>query len=193
MSPMHTEETGGFDRLIPVASIVLGAGSRVVDSAGQRWIGNVAALWFLVAFLMGRRQPSPTKGASAGIISLFIATVVYYAWRLGIDGDLSNRYFRTVGAFWLLAAIGVGALAGWAGWRSRGMTVYWGAASGTFLGEAAAVALLSQRTVQVAIEIVVGALLLRKGRPQTAGAARLAIATGVVVLVAAGIYRVVLR
>lgn len=190
---MYTNEGNSFDRLIPVASIALGIGSRVIDTSGHRWVGNVAALWFLTAFLMGRRQESAKRGASAGVISLAIATVVYYAWRLGIDGTISAHYLRTIGAFWSLAAVGVGAAAGWAGWRSRGIVAYWGVTAGAFLGEAAAVALLSQRTVQIAAEVAAGGLLIWRGRPRMTHAVGLAVAAGGLVFLAALIYRVALR
>lgn len=182
-----------FDVTVVVAGVVLGAASRVVDLAGARWVGDVAALWLLVAFLIGARVAEPRRGATSGLSCLVAASLTYYAWRTAIDGNLSNRYLMTAGVFWLLGAIVVGAAAGWAGSRSRTEPLFWGLPAGAFLGEAIAVWLLGGRPVQVALELVAAGVLMWRTRPEIRGGLRLALAVGAVIALGALLYRPVLH
>lgn len=176
-----------------VAGVGLGAASRMVDLAGARWVGDIAALWLLAAFLIGAQAVQPRRGATSGLSCLVAASLTYYAWRTAIDGNISNRYLMTAGVFWLICAIVVGAAAGWAGSRSRTEPSFWGLPAGAFLGEAVAIALLGGRLAQVALELVAAGVLVWRTRPDAGAGVRLALAVGTLIAVAALLYRPVLH
>jgi len=185
------------DRLVyawvVLAGVLLGLGSRAVDLIGLRWVGNIAALWVMAAFVMGRRTNRNTDGAVAGALCLVAATAAYYAWRAAIDGDISNSYLSSVGVFWLLTGAVIGGLSGALGARSRDSSGYWGVPAGVSLGEAGAVMLLSQRWLQVALQIALGVLFLVFSRAEIRRGAALSAITATVVLAVAVAYRPVLH
>ncbi len=156
-------------------------------------MGNVGAVWFLAGFFVGRSERSLRKGATAGSVCLVTATLTYYAWRIFIDETISVRYLTRVGLFWLLAGAVVGAISGAAGAKSHRWSLSWGAAIGVLVGEAAAVAMLTQRWEQVAIETVGGAGLFFYSKRPLAKILPSTVATASLVGACAVVYRLVLR
>ena len=186
---MSEREARTLDVTAVITGVMLGAASRIVDLLGARWIGDAAALWLLAAFLIGTRSPEPRRGATSGLSCLVMATFTYYGWRATIDANISNRYLMTVGVFWLISAIVLGAAAGWTGSRSRNEPRFWGLPAGAFLGEAVAIALLRQRLVQVVLELLATALLVSRTRRQAPAGILLALIVGGLIAVIALLYR----
>lgn len=172
--------------------MALGVAARLVDGIAPRWVGNVGAVWFFAAFLVGRMQEDRKAGASGGALCLGVACVTYYAWRVTVDGTISIRYLLSVGAMWLVASVITGVVGGALGSAARTIAHPWGVAAGVLIGEGFAVLLLSRRLVQPAIELAAGAalLLLPVGVRRTWFAAAV---TSVVVAVVAIAYRLALR
>ncbi|MDP9067986.1 MAG: DUF6518 family protein [Actinomycetota bacterium] len=176
-----------------VVGIALGLAARLVDDVAPRWVGNVGAVWFLAGFLVGRRQRSLRKGATAGALCLLTATLAYYAWRIGIDQTISLRYLTRVGLFWLVTAVVVGVISGIAGAKSHRWSLAWGVAIGVLVGEAVAAALLAQRWEQVALEAAGGVGLFFYSKRPLAKIFSSTVATATLVAIGATIYRVLLR
>lgn len=176
-----------------VVGIVLGLGARLVDDVAARWVGNIGAVWFLAAFFVGRSQRSLRQGASAGALSLVSATLMYYAWRVIIDGTISTRYLFQVGVFWLLAGAVTGAVSGAVGAKSHRWSLAWGVAIGVLVGEAAAVVLLSQRMEQIALELAAAIVLFFYSKRRLTKILPSAVATAMVVTFGVYLYRIALR
>lgn len=173
------------------AGVALGLAARAVDDFAPRWVGNVAAVWFLVAFLVGRLHRDSRRAAAAGVLTLGSGCVAYYTWRVVVDRTISTRYLATVAVLWLLAAVVTGATGGALGGSSWTAAYPWGVGAGVFTGEAISVFLLSQRVVQVVLELAVAAaFLVRRPVRQTI---RPAGAAAAVVSAAVFVYRIVLR
>ncbi|HYI44340.1 MAG TPA: DUF6518 family protein [Actinomycetota bacterium] len=150
--------------------IALGLAARLVDDLALRWVGNVGALWFLIAFVVGRLSRRRAYGARLGAACLATAAFTYYLWRVVVDGTISTGYLVTVGVFWFVAAFVSGAIAGWFGARSHRSVHLWGIPAGVFVGEAISVAILSKRWIQVAAELCVAIVCFAAARraPRTA-------------------------
>jgi hypothetical protein len=176
--------------------LILGVGARRIDAVAPRWVGNVGAVWFLVAFVSGRFSRGVRMGAALGAAALIAAWVAYYSMRIFADQTVSMRYLARVGLFWLVASLLVGALGGIAGARSHSVPVVWGVPVGVFLGEAAAVGVLSQRWEQVWAELL-GAFVILLWMPRQIphffkAMTSIALVVGIVAAVAIG-YRTILN
>lgn len=143
--------------------MALGLAARLVDGVAPRWVGNVGAVWFVAAFLVGRVQKDRTAGAGAGALCLAVACLSYYAWRVAIDGTISIGYLLSIGAMWLVASVITGVLAGALGSAARTRHHPWGIAAGVLIGEGVAVLVLSGRVVQPVIELAAAAVMLLLG------------------------------
>lgn len=180
--------------LIPIAAgLVLGIAARLVDDIAPRWVGNIGPVWFLAGFFVGRTQRSLRAGATSGAVCLVVATLTYYAWRIFIDGTISLRYLTRVGFFWLLACAVVGVISGAAGAKSQRWSLAWGIAIGVLLGEAAAVALLTQRWEQILLEVFAAAGLFVYSKRPLAQILSPAVAAALVVASGSVLYRITLR
>jgi hypothetical protein len=87
-------------------------------------LGNIIAPWAIVAFAVGRSAGSAGRGAVAGGGALLVGVATYYvlqAARLapGSPQPLSEHAVSPVAVVWLVAAVAVGPLMGWAGAESR--------------------------------------------------------------------------
>lgn len=124
---------------------------------------------------------------------LAIASCTYYAWRLAIDDSISMAYLATVGLAWTATAAVTGAIAGYAGSRSRVHSAYWAVPAGSFAGEVAAIAILSRRWPQLIVEASAAGICLWAGRAhfRTAILATMPVAT--LVAACAIAYRVYLH
>jgi hypothetical protein len=169
----------------------LGLAARAADGLGPRWIGNVAAAWFLAGFLAGRTVRVPKLGARAGMMCLSIGTGAYYALRLIID-PISLADLAPIPLWWLVVGAGTGFVAGWLGARSHRWEEAWGAPAGVFLGEALAILVLRQRMVQVVIECSCAGACLRLARRRWKRGLALAAASIPYVAGFAAVYRVAL-
>lgn len=104
---------------------------------GWGQIANAMAPWLLIAFLLAATMPDRRWAVAAGIGSLFLALVGYYALiqlRFGYGGSTSSWIF------WSLGAIAGGTVFGWAGhvWRTgtpRERAVAIGLAAAAFVAE----------------------------------------------------------
>ena len=176
-----------------MTGIALGLAARLIDDVAPRWVGNVGAVWFLAGFLLGRGAPRLREGAFLGAAGLILATLTYYAWRLGVDGTISTYYLSSVGAFWLTAAAIAGTASGGLGAASNRRPQPWGIAIGVLIGEAAAVAVLSQRFEQVVVELAGAAAITASSRHRLREHVPVVgVTTTVVALVALG-YRLALH
>ena len=104
--------------------LLLGLGTGVVTQIGQSVLptgwsqaANAISPWLLVAFLAGSSMPSRATAIAAGIATLLLALVGYYATtqiRYGIGGGTGSL------AFWGLGALTGGPVFGVAGreWRT---------------------------------------------------------------------------
>ena len=170
----------------------LGVGARVADFVFPKWIGNIAALWFLAGFVAGRAAWRRGIGALAGVVCLTTATVAYYGLRLAID-SISVGYLAGVPMLWLAAGLASGAVSGRLGELSSRHPHAWGVPAGVFAGEAVVVMMLRQRAVQSVAELVCAAVCLWMARSRWPKA--LALAAGTLPFVAwlGLLYRIVLR
>jgi hypothetical protein len=176
---------------LSLGGIALGVGARLVDFVFPKWIGNVAAVWFLAGFVAGRAARRGT-GMMAGIVCLTIATVAYYLLRLAID-PLSLRYLVGVPVMWLVAGVGSGAVSGRLGELSYRHAHAWGVPAGVFAGEAGVVMMLRQRVPQALAELVCAGLCLWRARARWPKATALAAGTVPFVAWLGLLYRIVLR
>jgi hypothetical protein len=172
--------------------IALGLAARVVDDLSLRWVGNVGALWFLIAFVVGRLSRRRAYGARLGAACLVTAALTYYLWRVLVDGTISVGYLFTVAVFWLVVAFVTGAIAGWFGARSHRSVHLWGSPAGVFVGEAISVAILSGRWIQVAVELCIAVACFAAARRAPRTALTVMLLTAVPNLVITLIYRSVL-
>jgi hypothetical protein len=126
----------GWKRGLGVAVVVgsvLGVVTQVGQSVLPEGIGQLAnsiSPWLTVAFFVGALQRGPRAGVAAGLVTLALALVGYYALvyaRFGFTGGGSALLFWTIGA------LAGGLVFGPAGW-------YW--RHGEFRLRTAAVALL---------------------------------------------------
>ena len=172
-----------------VAGVLLGACARAVDLAFPRWVGDMAAIWVLVPFLVGRRSDNRRKASVQGAVCLVLASLTYYAWRASIDGSISSEYLLSVGVLWTLLAVVTGAVSGGAGWSSEGSPRWWGLVTGAFVGEAVAVLILRERALQVGLEFVTGLAFLLAARRELLKAVAVAAAASLVLGLVAGGFR----
>ena len=179
--------------VVAAVGVILGLAARLVDDIAPRWVGNVGAVWFVVAFFAGRRARRPHEGAILGAIALGAATLAYYAYRLFVDGTISTRYLSRVGISWLIAALVVGAIGGWVGAASRTVNPPWGAPAGVLLGEAAAVAYLRQRWVQVIVEVAAAGVILYLAKRRSRTLKLVTAVTAAAVAAFAIVYRTLLQ
>ena len=174
-----------------VAGVVLGVASKLVDYVAPSWVGNSSAVWGLVAFLVGLRASGVAQGARRGTVALAVATASYYAYRLFVAENISNRFALKAFLFWMALALPTGAISGAAG-AASGRTM-WALPAGAFAGEAIFVLASGRRTVHAAVAAGIAALLATRARWTARGLA-IATAAGVTVfLVAAGYRSLVLR
>jgi hypothetical protein len=111
-----------MQRIVAVA--LAGLATGVVTQLGQGLLpdgwsqaANAISPWLLVAFLVGSAMPSRPAAVAAGIATLVLALVGYYAMtevRFGIGGGTSSLVFWGIGA---LVGGPVFGLAGY-GWRT---------------------------------------------------------------------------
>ncbi len=104
--------------------LLVGLGTGVVTQVGQSVLptgwsqaANAISPWLLVAFLAGSSMPSRASAITAGIVTLVLALVGYYATtqiRYGIGGGTGSL------VFWGLGALTGGPVFGLAGrlWRT---------------------------------------------------------------------------
>lgn len=83
-------------------------------------LGNIIAPWAVVAFLAGRTVNSPGRGAFAGGSALLVGVATYYVLQAmrfaAVSPQPTSPYLVSpVVLIWLLAAVSVGPLMGWAG------------------------------------------------------------------------------
>ena len=177
---------------LSLGGIALGLGARVVDFVFPKWIGNVAAVWFLAGFVAGRATRRRGTGALAGVVCLTTATIAYYALRLAID-SISLGHLLGVPSMWLAAGVGSGAVSGRLGELSFRHVHAWGVPAGVFAGEAVVVMVLRQRATQSAAELVCAGLCLWMARARWPRA--LALAAGTIPFVGwlGLLYRILLR
>ena len=174
------------------AGVGLGLSARLVDFVAPKWIGNVAAAWFVAGFLAGRAVRRRGWGAAAGVICLTTATVAYYALRLALD-SITLAYLTGVPTLWLIAGIGSGAVSGRLGELSFKHPHAWGFPAGVFLGEAVVVVFLRQRLVQAGAELLCACVCMWMARARWPKAALLAAGTIPLIGWLATLYRIILR
>lgn len=174
-----------------VGGCALGFWAVIVDRVAPRWVGNIAALWFLAGFLAGR-STRRAGGALRGVICLVSATIAYYGLRVATD-SISIEYLAGVPVMWLVAGIASGAVSGRLGQLSYLHPYAWGAPAGVFAGEAIVVMFLRQRLSQAALELVCALACVALARARWQRAVVVAAGTIPVVGWLAGMYRIVLR
>lgn len=170
----------------------LGFWARLVDRVAPKWVGNVAALWFLAGFMAGRGGRGAPGGIRRGIVCLVAANLAYYGLRLAVD-PISVGDLFPIPALWLCAGIVSGAVSGRLGELSHRHAHAWGIPAGVFVGEAVVVVVLRGRFVQAILELVAAAACLAMARARWPRAAALAAGTVPFVGWLAGLYRIVLR
>ncbi len=105
--------------IVAVVGLATGAMTQLLQGAlptGWSQAANAISPWLLVAFLVGSTMPRPTPAAIAGVATLALALVGYYAMvqlRFGYGGSTNSLIF------WGLGAIVGGPVFGVAGhaWR----------------------------------------------------------------------------
>lgn len=108
--------------LVAAASDVLAHG----QSSDDRWralsaVLNAGVVWAAVAFWSGRRFPTPTPAAIAGLVTLAGAVIAYYLYGSAVGNRTHIRVDSLVEAAvtWLGRGIVAGPLLGIMGWCSR--------------------------------------------------------------------------
>jgi hypothetical protein len=117
---MHTE--AGVRRLALIALVGLATGvltqlGQSILPDGWRQVANAISPWLLVAFFVGSRMPDRLWAAGAGIATLLLALVGYYAMtelRYGIGGGTTSLIFWGLGAVVGGPVFGIAGLA----WRA---------------------------------------------------------------------------
>lgn len=175
-----------------LGGVVLGLSARLVDLVAPKWIGNIAAIWFLAGFVAGRAAWRRGVGAAAGVVCLVVATISYYGLRLAVD-SISLSDLVGIPSMWLVAGIGSGAVSGRLGELSFRHPHAWGVPAGVFAGEAVVVMLLRQRATQAFAETVCALACLWMARSRWPRALALAAGTLPFVGSLAGMYRILLR
>ncbi len=100
--------------LAVVAGVGLGVFSILADGIlpGRLFtiLGNIAAPWVIVAFLVGLRAPSPGRGALAGTLTLLVGVATYY-------GATAVRGYAggSVTVIWTAVALAAGPMMGLSG------------------------------------------------------------------------------
>jgi hypothetical protein len=173
------------------AGVLLGLAARLVDEVAPTWVGNVGAVWFMAAFLVGRSHPNRVEGARAGVACLALACLTYYAWRVSVDGTISTRYLFLVGGAWLVASLVTGVVGGALGSMSTTSASAWAIAAGVLVGEATAVLVLSGRLAQPLYELAAAWAVSMK--PEVRRHFALVLGTAAVIALLATIYRFMLR
>ena len=175
-----------------IGGLALGVAARLVDAVAPRWVGDAAAVWVLAGFCAGALSTSRREGVRLGITCLFTACAAYYMWRIWVDDRIWADFLLSVGLFWFVASLLVGAATGYVGSASRRDRWLWGAAAGAFIGEAMAIWILERGIVQVALEIGVGLLLLLIARIDLRRAALVAVVVALTVALVGVGYRLAL-
>ena len=131
----------GAIAIVLLAGFLTGAATQILQSVlptGWSQAANAISPWLLVAFLVGSVMPGRASAAAAGIGTLALALVGYYAMttiRYGIGGGTSALLF------WGLGAVVGGPVFGLAGytWRTgdhRYRAIAIGLLAAAFLAEA---------------------------------------------------------
>lgn len=180
-----------MDAKAVAVGVLLGVAARLVDDVAPTWVGNVGAVWFMAAFLVGRWEAERADGARAGASCLAVACLTYYAWRVSVDGTISTRYLLLVGGAWFFASLVTGVVGGALGSMSQSSSSPWAIAAGVLVGEAAAVLLLSGRLTQPLLELVAAGAIVP--RLEIRRHLLLVLATAVIVALLAATYRLLLR
>ena len=90
-----------FVALVGIATGVLTQFGQSVLPDGLRQVANAITPWLIVAFLVGSRMPDRRWAAGAGVATLLLAMVGFYALtqlRYGIGGGTSSLIFWGLGA-----------------------------------------------------------------------------------------------
>ena len=134
-----------------LAGLLLGTLSRYSSrlEPSFRWLGNVGAIWLLVAFFVGRSTRLVRVAAAGGAITLAAAAFAHYVpYRLGKVG-VDPELFRYPLFLWVFVGGIGGALFGALGsiQRSRGGAATWSTAAimASLAGEALLLFLLAPR------------------------------------------------
>ena len=104
-----------------LVGLLLGTLSRYSSrlSLSLRWLGNVGAIWLLVAFFVGRGRPSARSAALSGAIALSAAAVAHYLpYRLARFGN-GPELLRHPLYLWIVVGAAAGALFGVLGFIQR--------------------------------------------------------------------------
>lgn len=127
---------------------VLGAAGQYASelNPGMRWVVALGVPWLLTAFAAGAMVGDRVLGALAGITTLVVGTLVYYAVRISGGGgfvasDLTTTRAGLIVAGWCAASVAGGAAFGLAGaaWRTGNLRAHVTAVSlagGALVGEA---------------------------------------------------------
>ena len=188
-----------------LVGLLLGALSRYSSqlTTSLQWLGNVGAIWLLVAFLVGRTRSSTRSAVFSGAITLVVATVSHYLpYRLARFG-VGPQTLRHPLYLWMVVGAASGALFGVLGFVQRsqdGARSSWSAAAliACLAGEAVLLSLVApevayplaapvQLIAAVALPFVVGA---QRVRSYVAAVALLPFCMGVLWLMIVGIGRV---
>ena len=177
---------------VVLGGVALGIAARLVDDVAPRWVGDAAAIWVLAGFFVGTLSTSRREGVRLGVTCLFTACGAYYLWRVWVDDRIWADFFLSVGLFWLVASLLVGAAAGYVGAASRRDRWLWGVPAGAFIGEALAIWILERGVVQIGIELGMGLLLFLVARIDLRRAAAVAVVVALTVALVGVGYRLAL-
>ncbi|HEV2755181.1 MAG TPA: DUF6518 family protein [Actinomycetota bacterium] len=173
-----------------VAGVVLGVASKLTDYVAPSWVGNSLALWILVAFLVGRRARDVRTGALHGATALVVATASYYAYRVLVAQNISERWLVRASSFWMALALPSGAISG--GVAAAGDRAAWALPAGAFAGETVLVLGRGGRALHAALAAVAAVVLGGVTRWNRRALLLAAAGSVTVVLTALG-YRALLR
>lgn len=94
-----------------VALGVFSRASELLPPSGV-WVGNIGALWLVVAFGIGTRFASRRIGGIAGAATLVVAVLTHYVPVRLLRGDLGGEVLRFPLGVWVLIGITTGFLFG---------------------------------------------------------------------------------
>jgi hypothetical protein len=144
---------------VVIGGSVLGCAAMLSDRVAPKWVGNMAAVWFLAGFLAGLTTGDYKRGIRLGILALVAGNLAYYGLRVSV-GALAPGKLVPVPAGWLAVGVVSGAVSGALGVLARTRPAAWGVPAGAFLGEATTVLVLRQRVGQVVVEVLCAAACL---------------------------------